>query len=126
MLSETKFFLIVGAILLVAGVQLGALGAHALTQSLSASALQGWNFAVQFQFYHSLGLILIGILLQLLGNKTPLKWAGWIMLAGIFLFSGSIYVTALGAPDVIGRIAPLGGALFMLAWVLIAVAILRT
>ncbi len=125
MLSETKFFLIVGAILLAAGVQLGALGAHALTQSLSASALQGWNFAVQFQFYHALGLILIGILLQLLGNKAPLKWAGWIMLAGIFLFSGSIYVTALGAPDVIGRIAPLGGALFMLAWVLIAVAIFR-
>ena len=126
MLSETKFFLIVGTILLAAGVQLGALGAHALTQSLSASALQGWNFAVQFQFYHSLGLILIGILLQLLGNKAPLKWAGWIMLAGIFLFSGSIYVTALGGPDVIGRIAPLGGALFMLAWVLIAVAIFRT
>jgi uncharacterized membrane protein YgdD (TMEM256/DUF423 family) len=125
MSSATKLFTIIGVILLGAGVQLGALGAHALTESLSASELRVWSFAVQFQFYHALGLVLIGILLQLLGNKAPLKWAGWIMLAGIFLFSGSIYVTALGGPDAIGGVAPFGGALFMLAWILIAVAIFR-
>ena len=101
------------------------MGAHALTDSLSVSDLRAWTFAVQFQFYHALGLVLIGILVHLLGNRAPLNWSGWSMLAGIFLFSGSIYVTALGGPDAVGMVAPFGGALFMLAWVLIAVAVFR-
>ena len=122
---EAKLFPIIGAVLLAVAVQLGALGAHALTDNLSVSDLRAWNFAVQFQFYHALGLVLIGILVHLLGNRAPLNWSGWIMLAGIFLFSGSIYVTALGGPDAVGAVAPFGGALFMLAWILIAVAVFR-
>ncbi len=125
MSSEAKFFLIVGAVLLTVAVQLGAMGAHALTDSLSVSDLRAWTFAVQFQFYHALGLVLIGILVHLLGNRAPLNWSGWSMLVGIFLFSGSIYVTALGGPDAVGMVAPFGGALFMLAWILIAVAVFR-
>ena len=125
MSSEAKFFLIVGAVLLTVAVQLGAMGAHALTDSLSVSDLRAWTFAVQFQFYHALGLVLIGILVHLLGNRAPLNWSGWSMLAGIFVFSGSIYVTALGGPDAVGMVAPFGGALFMLAWTLVAVAVFR-
>ena len=125
MSSEAKFFLIVGAVLLAVAVQLGAMGAHALTDSLSVTDLRAWTFAVQFQFYHALGLVLIGILVHLLGNRAPLNWSGWSMLAGIFVFSGSIYVTALGGPDAVGMVAPFGGALFMLAWILVAVAVFR-
>ena len=122
---EAKLFPIIGAVLLAVAVQLGALGAHALTETLTANDLRAWNFAVQFQFYHALGLVLIGILMHVLSNRALLNWSGWIMLAGIFLFSGSIYVTALGGPAAVGAVAPFGGVSFMVAWILIAVAVFR-
>jgi len=55
-----------------------------------------------------------------------IKWAMWLMLAGICVFSGSIYSTALGAPSGLGIITPFGGATFMLAWLLLAIAIFRS
>ena len=78
------------------------------------------------QSYHSLGLILIALLSPQLRQSTLLRWAGWIFIAGIFLFSGSIYLSVLGAPAAIGGIAPTGGTSFMIGWVLVALAVWLT
>ena len=125
MSTISRIFLIIGALLLAIAVQLGALGSHALADRLSPAELKSWDIAVQFQFFHSLGLVLIAILCKQISASRLLHWAGWLMLAGIFLFSGSIYMTALGAPEPLGMIAPFGGTSFMIAWILVAIAALK-
>ena len=106
-------------LLLLAGVILGALGSHALDNILTPKKQNSWELAVQYQLIHGLGLIMIAMLYQQRG--TPLlRWAGTIMLIGILLFSGSIYATALGAPEGLSQIAPYGGSSLMIAWLLLA------
>ena len=118
-----KLFLVAACLLLLSGVQLGALGAHALTDRLTPQKINSWELAVQYQLVHSLGLIAIVLLRDKL-RSALLQWAGLIMLSGIFLFSGSIYLSALGIPA-FSQIAPLGGISFMVAWLLVAIAIFR-
>ncbi len=101
---------------------LGAYGVHGLADSITPAKQQSWAWAVQMQSYHSLGLILVAILDHLTDHSRLLKAAGWIFVAGIFLFSGSIYLDVLGVSESIGEIAPVGGTSFMLGWVLVAVA----
>jgi uncharacterized membrane protein YgdD (TMEM256/DUF423 family) len=126
MTSYDKKFLIFGALSLTAAAMLGAYGVHGLAGSITPAKQQSWGWAVEMQSYHSLGLILIALLSPQLRQSTLLRWAGWIFIAGIFLFSGSIYLSILGAPAVIGSIAPTGGSSFMVGWVLVALAVWLT
>jgi uncharacterized membrane protein YgdD (TMEM256/DUF423 family) len=123
MMRKTAKLLIASAcLLLLTGVILGALGAHAIT--LTPAKQNSWELAVQYQLIHGIGMILIAMLYQ--QWVIPLlRWAGTIMLIGILLFSGSIYATALGAPAGLSQIAPYGGSSLMIAWLLLAVATLR-
>ncbi len=73
------------------------------------------------QFYHSMGLILLALLAPRFGNSRLLSWAGGLMVLGLLLFSGGIYLGSLGVPAV-GQVAPFGGSSFMLAWLLVAIA----
>ena len=73
---------------------LGAFGAHALKARLSADMLAVWQTAVQYHLWHALGLVAIGLLAQHLPASVPVRVAGWLMLVGIVLFSGSLYVLA--------------------------------
>jgi uncharacterized membrane protein YgdD (TMEM256/DUF423 family) len=120
----SKVFFIAACLLLLLGVQLGALGAHALNNILTPAQINSWELAVQYQLVHSLGLILIGLLLQKFGPSRLMVWSGSLMLAGIFLFSGSIYTSALGI-SLAAQVAPYGGTSFMVAWLLLAVAVYR-
>jgi len=115
-----------GAIFLMLALMLGAYGSHGLEGDIPAAKLKSWELAVQYQFYHSLGLIMAGMLYQILGGPVLLKWAAWIMFAGMLVFSGSIYATTLGAPAIIGEITPSGGSALMLAWLLGAIAVWRS
>jgi uncharacterized membrane protein YgdD (TMEM256/DUF423 family) len=124
MQGANKVFLVAACLLLLTGVQLGALGAHALTDRLTPQKINSWELAVQYQLVHSLGLIAIVLLRDRLGSGQLLQWAGFIMLGGIFLFSGSIYASALGLPA-FSQIAPFGGGSFMVAWLLVAIAAFR-
>jgi uncharacterized membrane protein YgdD (TMEM256/DUF423 family) len=121
-----KSFLIFGALSLTAANMLGAYGVHGLGDTITAQKQQSWGWAVELQSYHSLGLILIALLSPHLRRSTLLRWAGWIFIVGIFLFSGTIYLPILGAPDAIGKITPTGGMSFMLGWVLVALAVWLT
>jgi uncharacterized membrane protein YgdD (TMEM256/DUF423 family) len=117
-----RTFIIFGALSLTVAAMLGAYGVHGLADTITQSKQQSWGWAVQMQSYHSLGLIVVACLAGPLGQSTLLKIAGWIFIAGIFLFSGSIYLDVLGVSDSIGQIAPTGGTSFMVGWILVALA----
>jgi uncharacterized membrane protein YgdD (TMEM256/DUF423 family) len=125
MTREQKFLLIAACVLLLVGVQLGALGAHALNDVLTPQKLNSWQLAVQYQLVHGLGVVLIVILAGHFPDSAAIRWSGRIMLLGILLFSGSIYISALGGPAFSSQIAPLGGTSFMLAWLLLGLGVWR-
>jgi uncharacterized membrane protein YgdD (TMEM256/DUF423 family) len=106
-------------------VLLGAFGAHALRGKLAADLLATYQTAVQYHFWHALGLLAIGIIATYLPGSAALKWAGWTMLTGIALFSGSLYLLAITGVRWLGAVTPLGGAAFIASWALLAVAIAR-
>lgn len=120
-------FLLLGAILAAIAVILGAFGAHALKDKFAEPRYEAvWETAVQYQMYHALGLLLIGILSHesLLGTSSLLNWAGYLMLVGIIFFSGSLYALAVTGVKKLGAITPIGGMLFIIAWVLFIINIL--
>ena len=125
MATTAKLFLIIGAAAALAGVLLGAFGAHALKARLDGDALALWRTAVEYHFYHALGLLAVGLALAHLPGSALLRWAGGLMLAGIALFSGSLYLLALGLPRGLGAVTPVGGAAFIAAWIAFAAAIVR-
>ena len=99
---------------------LGAFGAHALKARLNADAVVVWQTAVQYHFWHALALLAVA----LAGRSPWLKAAGGLFLAGVLLFSGSLYALALGVP--LGLVTPLGGVALILGWVAFAVGALRS
>ena len=120
-----KLFLVLGAVVGMLAVVLGAFGAHALRAKLAPDVLAIWNTAVQYHFWHALALLAIGIVAIHLPASGALKWSGWLMVAGIVVFSGSLYVLALTDARWLGAITPLGGTAFIVGWVLLAIAVLR-
>ncbi|MEK8198425.1 DUF423 domain-containing protein [Lysinibacillus sp. FSL M8-0134] len=122
-----EMFLALGAILACLGVVLGAFGAHALKDKFASPHYAAiWETAVQYHMYHALGIIGLGILSSesLLGSTSLLSLAGYLMFTGIIFFSGSLYVLAVTGVKKLGAITPIGGMLFIVAWVLVAVAAL--
>jgi uncharacterized membrane protein YgdD (TMEM256/DUF423 family) len=126
MTASAKLFLAAGGLAAFAAVALGAFGAHALKTRLSAEMLAVWHTGVEYHLCHALGLLAVGLLAQQLPESGLLKWSGWLMLAGILLFSGSLYALALTGLRSFGAIAPVGGTAFLAAWTLFVIAVLRT
>lgn len=122
-----KFFLIAGAVNALLSVAFGAFGAHLLEGRVADKYLDTWQTAVQYQMFHSIGLMVVAILLSssLLGSLGSLNWAGYLMLAGIIIFSGSLYVLSLTGISILGAITPIGGVAFIAAWVMIVVAAVK-
>ena len=103
----------------------GAFGAHALKARLAPDALAIYRTAVEYQFTHALGLVLVGYLAARTPDSSLLAASGWTMLAGTLLFCGSLYVLAAAGPRWFGAVAPLGGTAFIAAWLMLALAALR-
>ncbi|MDF2159344.1 DUF423 domain-containing protein [Algoriphagus sp. CAU 1675] len=105
------------AILGALAVGIGAFGAHGLKASLMASGrLETFETAVKYHFYHSLALFLIGILSLIKPTWKTLSSSSVLMILGILIFSGSLYVLSLSGITWLGAITPLGGIAFILAW----------
>lgn len=117
-----KFFVIAGSLSAFMGVALGAFGAHGLKSRVTPDMLTIWQTGVQYHLAHALGLVLIGVLCQLIPETSLLRNAGWFMLAGICFFSGSLYVMVLSNIRALGMVTPLGGVAFLVAWLLVAMA----
>ena len=111
-------------------VMLGAFGSHGLRNILDEKELATFDTAVRYQFYHSFALLFTGILFQEFGNKY-LTWAGRLFIAGIVIFSGSLYLlswmraTNKEGFNWLGAITPLGGICFVIGWILMLVAVSR-
>ena len=108
-----------------AAVALGAFGAHALKNRLSAEMVAVWHTGVEYHIYHALGLLAVGLVATQLPESALLKWSGWLMLAGIVLFSGSLYALALSGERWLGAITPIGGIGFLAAWALFVAAAVK-
>jgi uncharacterized membrane protein YgdD (TMEM256/DUF423 family) len=106
-------------------VLLGAFGAHTLKRSLTPELMAVYETAVQYHFYHALGLLAVALLSLHLPNSGLLKWSGWLLVVGILIFSGSLYGLSIGGARWLGAITPFGGVAFMVAWLLLIVAILQ-
>ncbi len=132
---KPKRYLLTAAILGALAVLLGAFGAHGLEDLLHPYRLSIFDTGVHYQFYHTLALFLLGILLgqKKYTHNRLLKDAGYAFMVGIILFSGSLYLLAtrdlLGIDDwkwLIGPCTPIGGFCFVIGWILVAVGVWRS
>jgi uncharacterized membrane protein YgdD (TMEM256/DUF423 family) len=113
------------AVLMAVAVACGAFGAHALKARLPPEQLAVWQTAVTYHAWHALGLLLVGALMLHWPDSAPLRYAAWLLVAGIVLFSGSLYLLALGAGASFGFVTPFGGAAFIAAWLTLALGVAR-
>ncbi|MDZ5471753.1 DUF423 domain-containing protein [Bacillus sp. 31A1R] len=120
-----KTFIILGAINAFLSVALGAFGAHGLEKTVEPKYMEIWKTGVTYQMFHATGLLIIGMLLSKFPTSSLLTWSGWLMLIGIILFSGSLYVLTLTKVGVLGAITPFGGVSFLVAWMLIVIAAVK-
>ena len=118
-----KLVLLTAAVLGGVSVGIGAFGAHALRAMLEANGrLDTFETAVKYQFYHTLVLLAIGILMYHIPDKR-LGYAALAMLGGVFVFSGSLYILCLTGTRWWGAVTPFGGVLMIVGWILLAISV---
>ena len=116
-------FAAVAAFLLALAVALGAFGAHALKAQLDASSLGIWEKAVFYHFIHALGMLIVASMAKL--REPAADLVCWLLLGGILLFSGSLYLLALTGTRILGAVTPFGGVAFIAAWLILGWNLLR-
>jgi uncharacterized membrane protein YgdD (TMEM256/DUF423 family) len=120
-----RIALLLASIFLFAAVAFGAFGAHALRARVAPDLMAVYQTAVQYHFWHALGLLAIGVLLTQRPDSGVLGVAGWLLVAGMLLFSGSLYALALTGVRGFGAVTPVGGVAFLGAWACLAWAAWR-
>jgi uncharacterized membrane protein YgdD (TMEM256/DUF423 family) len=116
----STLFLFLSAVGSGTAVALGAFGAHGLRNVLDERMMTVYQTAVQYQLWHSLGLGLLAVIARQQPDTRLLGWAGALMVAGVVLFSGSLYAFSLGGRHWLVAITPFGGTAFLAAWILTA------
>ena len=116
-----KTFLLIGAVAAFLAVGFGAFGAHGLRGRLSPEMMAVFESAVRYHMYHALALVLVALTLGRMDGWL-IRTAGWCFVAGILLFSGSLYALALSGVTILGAITPLGGLAFLAGWACLAFA----
>ena len=120
-----KQTLSVGALLGALGVALGAFGAHALKPTLLANqSLETYELAVRYQFYHAFALLIIGLLMEKIESKTLVS-AATCTVAGVVLFSGSLYALAFETGKAMAFVTPIGGVFLLIGWVLLLISVVK-
>lgn len=125
-----KTFLALGSAAAGIAVILGAFGAHALKEKIAPDQLQIFETGVRYQVYHAFALLVVGLLAEKF-NSPLLNYSGYLFIAGIIFFSGSLYLLStrslMGTESwkFLGPITPLGGLCFITAWILLVVGIVK-
>ena len=122
-MNSSRTLAIAGVLLALATV-FGAFGAHALKSHLAPDRLQVYETAVRYHFFHALGLLGIGLALRFM-DVPSMRWAAVLVIAGIVLFSGSLYALTFGAPRPFGIVTPVGGVALIAGWICFAVGAWR-
>jgi uncharacterized membrane protein YgdD (TMEM256/DUF423 family) len=120
-LAVDRTFLLLGAVAAFLGVTLGAFGAHGLRGRLTPDMLAVFETAVRYHMYHALALLLVAVVMGRMSGWL-IQTAGWCFVAGILLFSGSLYALALSGVTILGAITPIGGVAFLAGWACLAFA----
>ncbi|MFD1064572.1 DUF423 domain-containing protein [Oceanobacillus locisalsi] len=120
-----KLFLIIGAVLGFLAVAFGAFAAHGLEGRLSENALTNWGKAVDYQMFHTVAIVAVALLLGRFEGSSLFASSGWLFLAGVVLFSGSLYLYALTGVKTLAMITPFGGLSFLVGWVLLGIGAMK-
>jgi uncharacterized membrane protein YgdD (TMEM256/DUF423 family) len=120
-----RLALVLASLLLLVAVAAGAFGAHALKARLAPDELGIWHTAVTYHAWHGLGLLAAGLLILHKPDSAALGVAAWLFIAGIALFSGSLYALALTGARGLGAVTPVGGVAFLGGWAAMAWAAWR-
>ena len=121
---NTPVLLRISALLLASAVALGAFGAHALEEVLTAERIKTWETAVFYHTWNTLGVMLIAIVQQQF-NKA-FKTATTLLLFGVLIFSGSLYTLCLSDVGIFGAITPIGGVLLIAGWIVFGVQVVNS
>lgn len=122
--AAARLVLCLGAVSGAVGVMLGAFGAHGLQDRLSDKMMKTWQTGVEYQFYHTFALLIVG-LLAMKFRSGLLTSSGGCFALGILLFSGSLYALSLSGIIKLGAVTPIGGLFFIAGWILLAAAVLK-
>ena len=120
----TRLFLFIASLFGALGVALGAFGAHGLHDRVDARLLEVWEVGVRYHLLHALALCVVAWLASR-AETTAVTAAGWLFVAGILVFSGSLYVMTLSGVRWLGAITPLGGVALIAGWLMLAFAAWR-
>ena len=110
------FFIQIGIIFCMLTVIVGAFGAHSLANTIG-DKMETFKTGVQYEFFHSLALIITGILSKVF--EIDLSLSGYFFIVGIILFSGSLYLISIYKCSFLGMVAPIGGLFFIVGWALL-------
>ncbi|MGC1309274.1 MAG: DUF423 domain-containing protein [Phormidesmis sp.] len=116
-----RLFFAIASLLGALSVAGGAFGAHALKGQLSETALNSFETGIRYQMYHTLALLVVALLIKQTAGVSLLSAAGWCFIAGVVLFSGSLYGLSLAGIKALGPVTPLGGVAFIAGWICLAV-----
>ncbi len=119
----SKILMLIAALCGFVAVAGGAFGAHALKGRLPGDLLRIFETGIHYLMFHTLALLLTGIFLHFNSGASSFKWAGWLFIAGMGLFSGSLFALSLTGVRALGAITPFGGIAFLAGWLLLALGI---
>lgn len=125
MTDTCRLFVLLGALGMASAIALGAFGAHALRARVEPADLAIWQTGVQYHLVHALGLFVVAFIAESWPEITAIRWVGGLMVAGMLLFSGSLYLLVLSGLRWLGAVTPVGGIAFIAAWSLLAWKIWR-
>jgi len=127
--KNTRFYFCSGVVFSLFSVIFGAFGAHALKTHISADMMAVFDTGIQYQMFHALALILLGLLLHAFADTDQqikrFKQAGNLFIIGLVLFCGSLYVLAISGVKILGAITPFGGLAFILGWLILLIALTK-
>jgi uncharacterized membrane protein YgdD (TMEM256/DUF423 family) len=106
----------IGAAIALLGVAFGAFGAHVLEKQLSAEDFDIFETGVRYQMYHGLGILIVALLSERLPSPGWVRWAARLLLAGVILFSGSLYLLVFSGVRQLGAVTPIGGVALLAGW----------
>lgn len=120
---KTRTLIFIGSLLMALAVGFGAFGAHIVKEILTPERFEVYQTAVQYHFYHSLGILILGTISVFIKKSTWLNWAGYFMIAGTLIFCGSLYTLTLADIAWLGAVTPFGGGAFILGWICLVIGV---
>lgn len=123
--KNVKLFLGIASIMMALAIAIGAFGAHGLKSIVDEYMLKTYNTGVEYHFYNTLGLFAASFIMFLKPNSKKAVVASWLILLGTIIFSFSLYLLVILNMPILGAITPIGGTLLIIAWILLAIAILK-